>query len=272
MGIPGPRLSDAMFRRFADLIYTRFGILYKEEKKEMLQIKIARHMHREGMDSYEAFFDLLLHRDSRDLWTAFVDDITIHTTNFFRERNHFDYIRTKIDSIFQANPRILGRRDLRAWSSAASTGEEAYTLAMVLSETLGDRASFKVLATDVSRGALVKGMTGEYRGDIRRDVDPIYIQKYFRRTAGGFAVGPELRHKVVFRLFNLADRFPFRQPLDMIFCRNVMIYFSAEMQQELLDKLYRSLAPGGLLFIGHSESLIGKKHRFRYIQPTIYMR
>ena len=264
--------SDAIFRRFADLIYARFGILYKEEKREMLRIKIACHMHREGLDSYEAFFDLLLHRDSRELWMAFVDDITIHTTNFFRERNHFDYIRTKIDDICEANPRILGRRDLRAWSAAASTGEEPYTLAIVLAEALGDRASFKVLATDVSRGALAKGMAGEYRDDIRRDVDPLVLQKYFRRTPKGFAVEPELRHRVVFRLFNLADRFPFRQPLDMIFCRNVMIYFSTEMQQELVDKIYRALAPGGLLFIGHSESLIGKHHRFRYLQPTIYMR
>ena len=134
MAIPEERFTDAIFRRFADMIYQRFGIVYKEEKREMLRAKISRHMRREGMDSYEEFFHLLLHRDSRDLWMAFVDDITIHTTNFFRERNHFDYIRRHIDDIFEANPRILGRRELRAWSSAASTGEEPYTLAMVLAE------------------------------------------------------------------------------------------------------------------------------------------
>ncbi len=272
MAIPEERFTDAIFRRFADMIYQRFGIVYKEEKREMLRAKISRHMRREGMDSYEEFFHLLLHRDSRDLWMAFVDDITIHTTNFFRERNHFDYIRRHIDDIFEANPRILGRRELRAWSSAASTGEEPYTLAMVLAEALGDRASFKILATDVSRGALAQGMAGEYRVDIRNDVEPLYLQKYFVRTSRGFMVTPELRHRVVFRLFNLADPFPFRHPLDMIFCRNVMIYFSTEMQQELVDKVYRALAPGGLFFIGHSESLIGKRHRFKYIQPTIYMR
>ncbi len=272
MAIPEERFTDAIFRRFADMIYQRFGIVYKEEKREMLRAKISRHMRREGMDSYEEFFNLLLHRDSRDLWMAFVDDITIHTTNFFRERNHFDYIRRHIDDIFEANPRILGRRELRAWSSAASTGEEPYTLAMVLAEALGDRASFKILATDVSRGALAQGMAGEYRVDIRQDVEPLYLQKYFVRTSRGFMVTPELRHRVVFRLFNLADPFPFRHPLDVIFCRNVMIYFSAEMQQELVDKVYRALAPGGLFFIGHSESLIGKRHRFKYIQPTVYMR
>ncbi|NCC96701.1 MAG: methyltransferase domain-containing protein, partial [Synergistales bacterium] len=172
----------------------------------------------------------------------------------------------------KSNPRILQRAEIRGWSSACSTGEEAYTMAMVLKDSMGDRATPKVLATDVSKGSVAKAMKGEYRKDIRKDVDPLILQRYFTKAGEHYRVNQEIRRFITFRSFNLAEQFPFRDSFDIIFCRNVMIYFSPEMQQSLLNKLYRALTPGGLLFIGHSESLIGKVHRFQYIQPTVYMR
>ena len=272
MVMRGPSLSEPMFRKFAELLSLRVGMFYDDHKREMFRLKIARHMRRAKVYSCEAFYRLLLQEDSRELWADFVDDMTVHTTRFFRERHHFNYLQSQFSEICQANPRILERMELRAWSAATSTGEEAYTLAMVLRETLGDAVAFRVLATDVSRGALLKALAGEYQEEIRKDVAPLLIQRYFKPTPRGFSVGPELRRSVVFRLFNLVDQFPFARPLDVIFCRNVMIYLPAEAHRILLQKLSHALAPGGLLFVGHAESLANKEHRFRYIQPTIYMR
>jgi chemotaxis protein methyltransferase CheR len=266
-----PRMSDRQFLQFQELIYKRFGILYKEEKKDMLQAKISRQMRSLGVESYDDYLEAIRGGDDEN-WSSFVDDITIHTTNFFRERNHFDYLRKNMDALLRNNPLVRQRFEIRAWSSACSTGEEAYSLAMVLREALDERISLKILATDVSRGSLARAAAGWYRSEIRKDAEPYFLQKYFSREDGGFRVNESLRRCVRFRFFNLAEHFPFRNVFDVIFCRNVMIYFSPEMQQALLGKMARVLPPGGLLFIGHSESLIGKQHRFQYVQPTIYMR
>ncbi len=265
-------LSESLFRKFVALVSHRVGISYDDQRREMFRLKMARHMRRTRVRSFEDFYRLLLREDSQELWADFVDDVTVHTTHFFRERHHFDYIQCQFSEICRANPRIGERGELRVWSAATSTGEEAYSLAMVLRETLEDAVSFRILATDVSRRALSRALAGEYREEIARDVAPLLLQRYFRRIPQGFSVGSELRRRVIFRLFNLVDRFPFSQPLDMIFCRNVMIYFPAELQQALVHKMYQALTPGGLLFVGHAENLAGKEHRFRYVCPTIYMR
>lgn len=266
-------MTNSQFLSYQDLIYRRLGILYKEEKRDMLQGKVSRQMRAMEIEGYDQYFQIIRRATEDDkVWTDLVDDITIHTTNYFRERNHFDYISKNIDTILKSNPRILQRGEIKCWSSACSTGEEAYTLAMVLKDCLGDRIVPKILATDVSKGSVAKAIKGEYRKDIRRDIDPLVLQRHFIKTAETYRVSQDIKRLVTFRSFNLADHFPFKDTLDIIFCRNVMIYFSPEMQQSLLDKFYRALTPGGLLFIGHSESLIGKVHRFKYIQPTVYMR
>lgn len=266
-------MTDSQFLKYQDLIYRRLGILYKEEKRDMLLGKVSKHMRAMEIEGYDQFFQIIRGAAEDDqVWTDLVDDITIHTTNYFRERNHFDYISRNVDTIMKSNPRILQRAEVRGWSSACSTGEEAYTMAMVLKDSMGDRATPKVLATDVSKGSVAKAIKGEYRKDIRKDVDPLILQRYFTKAGEHYRVNQEIRRFITFRSFNLAEQFPFRDSFDIIFCRNVMIYFSPEMQQSLLNKLYRALTPGGLLFIGHSESLIGKVHRFQYIQPTVYMR
>ena len=266
-------MTDNQFLKYQDLIYRRLGILYKEEKRDMLLGKVSRHMRNMGIEGYDQFFQIIRSAgDSDSIWTDLVDDITIHTTNYFRERNHFDYISRNVETIVKNNPRIVQRAEIRGWSSACSTGEEAYTMAMVLKDCMGDRAIPKILATDVSKGSVAKAIRGEYRKDIRRDVDPLVLQRYFTKAGEIYRISKDIKRLITFRSFNLAENFPFRDTFDLIFCRNVMIYFSPEMQQSLLNKLYKALTPGGLLFIGHSESLIGKVHRFQYIQPTVYMR
>lgn len=266
-------MSDGEFFRFQELIYRRLGILYKEEKREMLQAKVSRQMRRLDIDRYGTYFEKIRQgRRTDPLWSSFVDDITIHTTNFFRERNHFDYLSRNVAEMTARNRRIADRREVRAWCAACSTGEEAYSLSIVLEEALGEGFSAKVLATDISRASVAKAMSGVYRREIAKDVGPSLLHRHFVPVAEGYRVRETLRRRIVFRLFNLAEPFPFRNGFDIIFCRNVMIYFPPEMQQSLLNKLYRALVPGGLLFIGHSESLIGKNHCFHYVQPTVYRR
>jgi len=145
-------------------------------------------------------------------------------------------------------------------------------LAIVLTENLPEEVNVKILATDISSRALTAASRGAYPQRIKDEVDGYYLTRYFERSDEGFKVVGPIRDMVTVRQFNLMDIFPFKNTFDMIFCRNVMIYFDLKVQQMLLDKFYNVTAPGGLLFLGHSESLINKTHRYKYIQPTIYMK
>ena len=141
-----------------------------------------------------------------------------------------------------------------------------------LKEVLGESIKIKILATDISEKALRSAAVGEYPRSTVSVIQPYYIQKYFTAESGKYRITDELKEVISFRLFNLMNPFPFSNKFDIIFCRNVMIYFDAETQEKIVDKFYNFLNPGGLLFIGHSESLSYREHRFKYIQPTVYMK
>lgn len=200
----------------------------------------------------------------------FIDTITIHKTNFFRENNHFEFLKRSIDKIIAETPSIRATREIRIWSSACSTGEEAYTLAMLMKEILPPDIKAKILATDISPQSIHKALTGVYNFGPEDNITNYYINKYFTHVDDGWAINDEIKNNVTFRLFNLMDPFPFKNPFDIIFCRNVMIYFDKEVQGRLVNNFYDSLSNNGLLFIGHSESLIQIKHNFIYHEPTIY--
>jgi len=266
------KLKDKQFEKFRILIYEKLGINITEAKREMVQGKVSRLMRILDFDCYDAYYDFLLSNTKNEHWSQFVDSITIHKTNFFREDNHFEFIRNKLDSIFKNNPRILRNNEIRVWSSACSNGKEAYTLAIVLKEYLPSNINIKILATDVSPGIISIAQKAEYTLDAEDMVNPYFLSKYFNATNGVYAVIPELKDLVTFRTFNLMDPFPFQNNFDIIFCRNVMIYFDFETQEKLVKKFFNILTPGGLLFIGHSESLNQKQFKFEYIQPTVYMK
>lgn len=263
-------ISDLQFEQFARVILDNFGIYLKNDKKEMLQIRLYRLMTKYNVGSYSELLKILT-RDQSSL-ADLADAITISKTNFFREINHFKFIQQNLESIMLKNARIRRNGELRVWSSACSTGEEPYTLAMVLKETLPPELVLKILGTDINRQNIAKAMRGVYSKDIANEVDSYNLGKYFKHCVEGYQVANDLQSVVTFRLFNLMEPFPFKHSFDFIFCRNVMIYFNNAIQQRLIDKFYEVLSPGGLLFIGHSESLTGKNHRFQYIQPTIYMK
>jgi chemotaxis protein methyltransferase CheR len=265
------KLSERQFDKFRGLIKDKLGIELNDAKKDMIDTKVARLMREENISSSDEYYNMLVTAKGA-VWQRFVDLITIHKTNFFREDNHFVFLREKIQNILRLNKRIDETGEIRVWSSACSTGNEPYTIAMVLKECLPPNIQSKILATDVSSGVISKALKGEYVLDNEDLINNYYLNKYFVRNGGSYNVIPEIKHLVTFRAFNLMDTFPFRDKFDIIFCRNVMIYFPPDRIEILIKKFYEALTPGGMLFIGHSESLIHKQYNFRYVQPTIYMR
>lgn len=265
------KLSNKQFEKFRNLIKEKLGIELSDAKREMIESKISRLMREEEISSYDEYYSLVLSAKGSP-WQRFVDLITIHKTSFFREDHHFVFLREKIQNILRLNKRIDEEGEIRVWSSACSTGNEAYTIAMVLKEALPSHVKPKILATDVSPGVISKAIKGEYLLGSEDLINSYYLNKYFTKSGTSYTVNPDIKKLVTFRTFNLMDTFPFRDKFDIIFCRNVMIYFPPDRIETLIQKFYQELVGGGMLFIGHSESLINKQYNFRYVQPTIYMR
>ena len=265
------KLTQAQFEKFSILVKERLGIHLNESKREMVQSKVFKLLTKEGLTCPDEYYKILI-KDRSTLWSTFVDEITIHKTNFFREDNHFNFIKEKLDFILKNNPEILKNSEIKVWSSACSTGDEAYTIAMVLKEYIPPGINIKTLATDVSSLVIQEAQEAEYLLDQGDLINPYFLNKYFKKFDNIYKVSDTIKSLVTFRTFNLMEPFPFKNKFDIIFCRNVMIYFDFPTQEELIKKFYNTLATGGLLFIGHSESLTQKQYKFDYIQPTIYMR
>jgi chemotaxis protein methyltransferase CheR len=262
-------LNELQFERFRALIYENCGI---QPKKEMIEGKLDKLLRKNSLESYEDYYRLLTTGANKEPWSDFVDEITVHMSSFFRENNHFEFIRTQLRLIFEKNQRILKNNEIKLWSAGCSTGEEPYTLAMVLKEWLPPEMNIKILATDISKKTMAAAQRGLYPSAIKKEMDPYYLMEYFNRLEEEYEVKPEIKALITFRLFNLMELFPFQDTFDIIFCRNVMIYFNAEIQQKLVQKFYEALTPGGLLLIGHSESLLNKQTGFQYLQPTVYLK
>lgn len=265
-------LSERVFDKYRNLVYERFGIHLSKAKKEMVQARVGKLMRKLNIQSYEQYYNLLTTSENKEHWEQFADIITIHKTDFFREKGHFDFIRKRLDFILDCNRRIYANKEIRIWSAGCSTGEEPYSIAMMLRQCLPTDIKVKILATDVSSMAIKKAQEAVYSSEDIDEIQDECFKRYLKKTPGGFMIDENIQRLVTFRAFNLVNPFPFKNTFDMIFCRNVMIYFSTDIREHLVDKFYSVLTSGGLFFIGHSESLTGREHRFKYIQPTIYMR
>ena len=201
-----------------------------------------------------------------------VNLLTTNHTYFMREFEHMDYLKKNV--LPQIKAKEAARKDVRIWSAASSTGEEPYTIAMVLKDFFGmDHSGWdtRVLATDLSTKVLQQAQRGKY---LKEQIDPLpenWKRRYFKRLNGlEYQAAPELKKEVIFRQFNLMNPFPFRKKFQVVFMRNVMIYFDDATKQELLRKVYDYLEPGGYLFVGTTESIDRKGNNFQYIEPSIY--
>jgi chemotaxis protein methyltransferase CheR len=269
-------LSNADFSRLRALVYQEAGINLNDEKKTMLEIRIRRRLRDLNMASYAEYCGYVFGQDgdSSEL-VHLIDAVTTNKTDFFREAGHFDYLVSK--ALPDLAARLGVARDLLLWSAGCSTGEEPYTLAMVLAEYAQSRAGFRfqVLATDISTAVLAKARAGIFKSEQVSPVPQELRRKYFMRSRDPGSdlvrVVPELRGAIDFRRLNLMDRdLGLAEPREIIFCRNVIIYFDRSTQVRILQKLVRHLMPGGYFFAGHSESLQGMDLPLVPAAPSVY--
>ena len=270
-GVPNREFTwtDADFDRVQALIYKRAGISLHDGKHAMVYSRLSRRLRDTG---YQSFKDYLAWLESTDgpEWQEFINALTTNLTSFFRERHHFEIFADLLKSK-PATPHW------RVWCSAASTGEEPYSIVMTALDALGPRANFSLMASDIDSKVLATASNGVYRLESLKGVDAQQTQKYFLRgkgaNSGMVRVKPELRQKIEFLMVNLIrDDWPFKEPFDAVFCRNVMIYFDAQTQRSVLERIHRVMKPGALLFVGHAENFSESKDLFTLKGKTVYER
>ena len=270
-----PSLSGADFRRLASFIESELGIRMPESKRVMLESRLAKRIRQLGFESYSKYVDYVFSESGKSSELInMIDAVTTNKTDFFREPDHFDYL---LDTIIPAMSREGARSPKRFWSAGCSTGEEPYTLAMVLEEhRIRDPAfSYSIFASDLSSQVLAKAAEAVYRDE---QIDPIpmsFKKKYLLRSKdrrqGLVRICPELRSKVHFSRLNFMDsQYVVDGPFEVVFCRNVIIYFERRVQEEILRKLSVHIRSGGYLMLGHSETIAGMALPIHSVAPTIY--
>jgi chemotaxis protein methyltransferase CheR len=261
--------TNADFDQVQKLIYQRAGISLHDGKHAMVYSRLSRRLRDTGHDSFRGYLNWLESTDGPE-WQEFVNALTTNLTSFFREHHHFQVL----SDFLKSKP---GGGDLRIWCSAASTGEEPYSIAMTAAEALGGSARYTIQASDIDSKVLATAAQGVYRLEGLKGVSPEQMRKYFLRGKAGNAglarIKPELRRTLEFLIVNLIkDDWPFREPFDVVFCRNVMIYFDAPTQRKVLEKIHRVMRPGALLFVGHAENFSDSKDLFLLKGKTVYER
>ncbi|HBI10382.1 MAG TPA: protein-glutamate O-methyltransferase CheR [Franconibacter pulveris] len=260
-------LSDAHFRRICQLIYQRAGIVLADHKRDMVYNRLVRRLRTLGLDDFGRYLSMLEANANSAEWQAFINSLTTNLTAFFREAHHFPVL---------AEHARKRSGEYKVWSAAASTGEEPYSLAITLADTLGTAPGrWKVFASDIDTEVLQKAQSGIYRQEELKTLSPQQLQRYFMRGTGPHEglvrVRGELANHVEFASLNLLDKqYNVPGPFDAIFCRNVMIYFDRETQEAILKRFVPLLKPGGLLVAGHSENFSNLSRDFWLRGQTVY--
>ncbi|MBF0501738.1 MAG: protein-glutamate O-methyltransferase [Candidatus Riflebacteria bacterium] len=270
-------MTEADFRRLSEFIYRECGIKLEIGKKYLLQGRLQKRMRVLNLATYRDYSEYLFSTEGQQSELPhMIDAVTTNKTDFFREPDHFDYLIQKALPELIQKKEPQERRRTFIWSAGCSSGEEPYTLAMVLSEfkAVNQPFDFLVLATDISNTILEKARLGIYDESRVVPVPSAMKKKYLLRskdrTSSMVRVAPDVRSKVKFAWLNFMEEFPIKDLFKVIFCRNVVIYFDRPTQEKLIQKFYRQLVPGGYLFMGHSETLTGLDVGFYQAAPTIY--
>jgi chemotaxis protein methyltransferase CheR len=265
--------ASADFERVRKLIYQRAGISLHDGKRAMVYSRLSRRLRETGHRSFKDYLQWLEGASGisgEQEWQEFINCLTTNLTSFFREEHHFHAFA---DALRALSPTV---RNPRIWCNAASTGEEPYSITMVLSEVLGASTGARLLATDIDTKVLATGQRGVYAADAR-GLSQERLKKHFMRgtgaNAGFIRVKPELTKMIDFKPFNLMSaHWAMGEPFDMVFCRNVMIYFDHGTQRKVLERIHGVMKPGGLLFVGHSENFTDSRDLFHLQGKTIYKR
>jgi chemotaxis protein methyltransferase CheR len=272
-------IAAAEYEFIRQLVYDRSRINLGPDKVELVCSRLRKRARMLHLDGLEAYVNLLRSPAGAEEMTGLLDVISTNVTDFFRESDHFDFLRDTVLPEWGAAQTGSAAAGFRAWSAACSSGEEPYSLAITLAEHFRRQAGcgWSIVASDISTRVLSRAHEGIYPQGRVKLPEPDWLRRYFQRGEGKYQgyyrVKSDLRGQVTFRHVNLFQSpYPFPDRFDVIFCRNVMIYFDRKTQEQLVPRLKDQLVPGGYLFVGHSESLIGIEHTLKCVRPSIYRR
>ncbi|MBO1225391.1 MAG: protein-glutamate O-methyltransferase CheR [Candidatus Scalindua sediminis] len=273
-------LPNKEFELFRRLIYKYSGIALSSSKKELVKARLSKRLTKTGIGSFEQYYKFVTKYDkSGKELVHLLDSISTNKTDFFREGKHFDFLNTKLLPTLISKKEKERNKTIRVWSAGCSTGEEPYSLAITIINHINANAGWnvKILATDISMKVLKKAINGIYKKEALKGIPREILSSHFSsiiiKNTNCFKVKDHLKKIITFRGFNLmTSNYPFKNPFDFIFCRNVMIYFDSDTQHRLITKFYDCLPKDGYLFIGHAETLAKRTHGFKYIQPAVYQK
>ncbi|GAA6143235.1 CheR family methyltransferase [Hydrogenophaga sp. 5NK40-0174] len=259
--------SSADFTRIKALIYKKAGISLHDGKHAMVYSRISRRLRETGHTSFKDYLDWIEAHDGPE-WQEFINALTTNLTAFFREQHHFEILKETLSR--------EKSRDWKIWCSAASTGEEPYSIAMTATEALGPSGRFTLTNSDIDTKVLSNAARGIYRAENIKGLSQERLQRFFMRgkasNAGLLRVKPELQKHMNFLTVNLIQDLPFKESFDVVFCRNVMIYFDGPTQRAVLERIHKVMKPGGLLFVGHAENFSDARNHFALRGKTVYER
>lgn len=266
-------ITDKEFHKLSDYIKANYGINLSEKKKALVVGRLQNILIEKAFRSFSQYIDYVMEDKSGEAVRTLISKITTNHTYFMREPEHFQYFKT--NALPYWHNQLKNSKDLRVWSAGCSSGEEPYTLAMIIADYFGnDKVLWdtKILATDISTKVLNEAKTGVYTNESVESVPKLWRNMYFKRFDNeNSVVVDSIKNEVVFRIFNLMNTtLPFKKKFHIIFCRNVMIYFDAATKRDLVNRFYEHTEQGGYLFIGHSESLNREETKYKYIMPALY--
>jgi chemotaxis protein methyltransferase CheR len=265
-------LDKKTFKKIVELVYDKCGICLSEKKEALVQARVSKRMRKLGIDDFRSYMKCVEDDTSGEELTALLDAISTNVTHFFRENRHFE-LMTEIMQQWEAE----GQSRFRIWSAASSSGQEPYSIAITLQECMQSCHDIKILGTDISTTVLKKAREGIYEQKHIETVPRPLLTKYFNKISSNgtphYQVKPVLKNMVTYGRLNLAKPpFPLKGPLDIIMCRNVMIYFDNIIRSQLLKNMYTLLKPGGYLMVGHAESLSGILCDMTSVEPSVYIK
>ena len=262
-------LNDKHFKRVCNLVYQLSGIHLKNGKEALVKTRLMKRLRKLDIGSFDDYINFIESEAGHTELGMMIDVMTTNKTSFFRELAHFDFLSKTILPEIKKNK-------MRLWSAACSSGQEPYSIAILLREQMPnvDSLDIRILATDISRRMLEEASAGQYVEDKMEGISREILYKYFSKTKNGqdivYKISEKVRKMISLSSLNLLGNWPMKGPFDVIFCRNVMIYFDRPTQQKLVDRFWNICEPGGYLFVGHSEGLSAVTHKFKYVQAAIY--
>ncbi len=267
-------ITEKEFKLFQSLIYRETGISLHDKKATMVQARLSKRVRELNMQTFTEYYEFLDEGKNADELLRLLSAISTNVTSFFREAAQWEFLEEYLGNLHQTKP----NKKLRIWSSASSTGQEPYSIAMFLHEHLHNFREWdiKFLATDIDTKVLAHAIQGIYSEKDIGAMPKVFLTRYFTKIKSSdgvsYQVNDELRHMILYRMFNLVrgDFSIFKNSFDIIFCRNVMIYFDGPTRDELINRFHSLLAPGGLLLLGHSESITRQNSQFKLVQSAIY--